>query len=137
MSPPSAAHMRAFMAASDGELSDAQSPTLDREEEPQICPSDPQPSSRTPYQLQVNLGDLVDNELWQHIEDLHWEVTLWELNTPPRDPPPAPWGNLVGHRVLNEDDQEVNFPRGEGGNPEDNLFDPLPQLNQMKMWDVL
>ena len=62
----------------------------------------------------------------------------------------------MGHGDPSVDDQKVTFPRGggrkptmqplhpllplnemEGGNPEDNLFDPLPLLNLMKMWYVL
>ena len=89
------------------------------------------------------------------MEDLHWEVTLRELNAPSRDPPPTPWGNPEGNGDPDVDDWEVTFLRGEGGNPEDNHFHPCspttrwkvgtqdnllgPQhlLNLMRMWDAL
>ena len=64
------------------------------------------------------------------MEDLCWEVTLRELNVPPRSPPPTLWENPVGNEDPNVDDQEVNFLRVEGGNPQDNYFDPLLPLNQ-------
>ena len=57
-SPPSATHVQALIAARDGELSGAQPPTSDREEEPQLSPSDPHLGGRIPHQLLVNLWDL-------------------------------------------------------------------------------
>ena len=45
MSPPSAAHVWAFMSARHGEPSCTQPPTPNREEEPQLFPSDPHPTS--------------------------------------------------------------------------------------------
>ena len=51
------------------------------------------------------------------MEDLCQEVALQELNTPPRDPSPTPWGNPVGNSDPNVDDQEVIFPRGRVGTP--------------------
>ena len=84
-SPPSAAHVRAYMAVVNGEPFGAQPPPSDGEEEPHSSPSNPHLSGRTP-QLQVNLGDLADDELQQLMEDLHWEVALQELNAPPRHP---------------------------------------------------
>ena len=80
MSPPSATHVRAFMAARNGEPLGAQPPTPDMEEDPKPSPSDPHPDGKTPHQLQVNLGDLEDAELQQLMEDLCWEVALRELN---------------------------------------------------------
>ena len=81
-SPPSATHVRAYMAVMEGEPSGTQDPTQDREGNPQVSPSDPHPDGRTPHQLQVNLGDLGDAKLQQLMEDLFWEVTLRELNAP-------------------------------------------------------
>ena len=81
-SPPSATHVRAFMAARDEELSDAQPSTCDRGEKPLPSPNDPHLGGRTPHQLQVNLGDLAEAELWQLMGDLQQEVTLRELNAP-------------------------------------------------------
>ena len=75
-SPPSATHMRAYMAVVGGEPSGTQSPPSDREEEPHISPNNPHPSGRTPQHLQANLRDLADNELHQLMEDLHQKVAL-------------------------------------------------------------
>ena len=82
-SPPSATHVRAYMTVVDGEPSGAQSPTPDREGDPQHSPHDCHPGGSTPHQLQAHLGDLVDDELWQLMEDLYREVALRELNAPP------------------------------------------------------
>ena len=62
-SPPSAIHVRAYIAAVNGELSSAQPLTSGVEEEPQLSLSDPHPGRRTLCQLQANLGDFVDGEL--------------------------------------------------------------------------
>ena len=58
------------------------------------------------------LGDLVDNELQQLLEDLHWDTALRDLNAPPRDPLLTPLGNLVGNGDPDMDDQEDTFLRG-------------------------
>ena len=63
----------------------------------------------------MSLGDLGDAQLRQLMEDLHWEVTLGELNMPSRDPLLTPWGNLVANGDPDMDDQEVTFTRGRGG----------------------
>ena len=118
-SPPHATHVRAYMVIMEGEPSGAQpaTPTPDREEEPHPSPSDPNPGGKTPHQLQANLEDLGDAELWHLMEDLCWEVAHRELNVSPRDPPPTPWGNPVGNRDPDVDDQEVTFLRGGGCEP--------------------
>ena len=79
------------------------------------------------------LGDLVNAELWQLMEDLCQEVTLRELNVPPG----------THCQSLGEIHWEMGilmwmigrspFQEGEGGNPEDNHFDPLLSPNWMKM----
>ena len=116
-SPPSATHMRAYMVGADGEPSGAPHPNPDREGNPQHSPHDCHLGGSTPCQLQANLGDLAGDELWQLMEDLCQEVTLRELNIPPRDPPPIPWGNPVGNGDPDVDDWEVTFPRGRGWEP--------------------
>ena len=73
---PFATHVRAYMAVVNGEPSGMQSSTPDREGEPQLSPCDPYLGGRTLHQLQVNLGDLADDELQQLMEDLCWEVAL-------------------------------------------------------------
>ena len=113
-SPPSTAHMRAYTEVKDGELSGTQSLTPDREEVPQQPPSNPHPDGRTQCQFQMDLGDA---QLRQLIEDLCQEVTLRELNVPPRDPPLGHWGTPTGNRDPNVDDQEVTFLRGRGWEP--------------------
>ena len=71
------------MVVMNGEPTGTQPPTLDREEECQLSPSDPHPAGRTQCQLQADLWDLGDTELWQLMEDLCQEVTLRELNATP------------------------------------------------------
>ena len=62
-SPPSATHVRAYMAAVNGEPSGIQPPPSSGEEEPHLSPSNSHLGGRTPQHLQANLGDLTDNEL--------------------------------------------------------------------------
>ena len=81
-SQPSAAHMRAYMAAITGEPSSAQPLLSDGEEEPHFPHGSPHPGGRTLQHLQANLGGLTDNELQQLMEELCREITLWELNAP-------------------------------------------------------
>ena len=94
-------------------MENLQAPSSDpnREEGPQPSPSDPHLGGRTLCQFQANLGDLGKAELRQLMEDLCQEVALRELNVPPRNPPLTPWGNPVGNRDPNVDDQEVTFLR--------------------------
>ena len=66
------------MVVMEGETSGAQQLTPGREGNPKHSPSDCHPGGSTPCQLQVNLVDLADDELWQLLE-----VTLRELNAPP------------------------------------------------------
>ena len=142
-SPPSATHVRAYIAVVNGEPSGTQPPPSDGEEEPHLSPSNPHLGGRTPQHLQANLGNLVDNELWQCMEELCREIALWDLNTPPRNPPQTPLGSPMGSGDPDVDDLEVTSLRGggwvlpeqpfwlpapanqmEGGNPEDNLLTP-------------
>ena len=129
-SPPSATHMRAYMVVIDGEPSGTQCATPDREGNPQHSPHDHHPGGSSPCQLQASLGDLLDDELQQLMEDLCWEVTLRELSTP-RDPPTTPWGNPVGNGDPNVDHQEVTCLRG-GLEPLEQPLWPLPLHNQME-----
>ena len=155
-SPPSAAHVRVYMAVVDGEPSGSQHPTPDMQENPQHSPHDCHLGGSTLHQLQVNLGDLVDDELQQLMEDLYQEITLRELNVPPD----------THHQHLGEILRKIGilmwmtgrspFWEREGRNPWNNHFDPLPLhnqmqdgnpegnllahqhlLNPMKMWDAL
>ena len=50
-SPPSATHVRAYMAVMDGEPSGTPHPTPDREADPQLSPRDPHPGGRTPMPI--------------------------------------------------------------------------------------
>ena len=90
-SPPSAAHVRAYMSVVGEEPSRPQPPPSQGEEEAHWPAGNPQPSGRTLQHLQVDLGDLVDNELCQLMKDLCQVVALCELNAPSRSPPPTPW----------------------------------------------
>ena len=85
-SPPSTAHVRAYVVVRDGEPLGAQSMTPDREEVPQPFPSNPHPDRRTPHQFQMDLGDLGGAQLRQLLDDLCQEVALRELNVPPQEP---------------------------------------------------
>ena len=85
-SPPSANHVRCYMAVV-GEPSGTQPPPSDGEEEHHLSPSNTHPGGRTPHHLQANFGDLVDNELCQLMEDLHWEVALPRAEHTPQKPP--------------------------------------------------
>ena len=67
---PSGAHVRAYLAIANGEPLGTLCQTLDREGDPQLSPSNCNPGGRTPCHLQVNLGNLGDDELWQLLEDL-------------------------------------------------------------------
>ena len=62
-SPPPATHVRACMAAVNGEPSGTQPPPSNGEEECHLSPSDPHPGGRTLQPLQANLGDIADEEL--------------------------------------------------------------------------
>ena len=59
-----------------GEPSGTQPLPSDREEEPHLSPSNPNPDGKILQHLQANLGDLADNELCQLMEDLCQEVAL-------------------------------------------------------------
>ena len=69
-SPPSASHVRAFIVVRDGDPSGTQPPTPYRGRN--LCHShnDPHLGGWTPHQLQANLLDLGDADLWQLMEDL-------------------------------------------------------------------
>ena len=60
------------------------------------------------------------------MEDIHREVTLCELNAPPRSPPPMPWGNPAWNEDPDVDDQEVIFLRGGGWVPSGPFQHPAP-----------
>ena len=100
-SPPSDTHVKVYMAVVNGEPSGTQPLTPDRGRN-QISPSDLHLGGRTPHQLQVNLGDLGDDELWQLMEDLCQEVALQELYAPqgstadPLGKSSGTWGSQCG-----------------------------------------
>ena len=103
---PLEAHITAYMTAwhlkpskGDGEL--------------HTPPKQTPPSGGTPHHLQVDLGDLINHELQQLVEELHQEITQCEMNAPLSSPPPSKWACPLGSREPKEDDQEVTFP-GEG-----------------------
>ena len=93
VSPPSATHVRVYMAMVGGEPSRTQLPPSEGEEELHLPAGNPHLGGGTPQHFQADLGDLADDELCQLMEDLCWEVALCELNASPRSPPLMPWGN--------------------------------------------
>ena len=60
----------AYMAMLTREPSGTQPLPSDGEEQPHLSPSNPHLGGRTPQNLQVNLWDLTDDELWQLMEEL-------------------------------------------------------------------
>ena len=125
-------HMRAYMTAVGSEPSRTQAPPLEGEWEPHSPAENPHLGVETLHHCQADLGDLADQEMYQLIEDLTWEVTLGELNAPPRSPPPMPLGNPAGSGDPDMDDQEVTFLRGKGGFPWDNHSNILLPHSQME-----
>ena len=113
-SPPSASHVRAYIVVLDGEPSDAQHPTPDRERIPHHSPMTITWVGVPPCQLQANLGDLADDKLQQLIEDFLLGGHSQRAECTPRDPSPTPWGNPVGNGDLDVNDWEVTFLRGGG-----------------------
>ena len=80
-------------------------------------PPNPHPGGQTPHCIQAHLGDLADNELCQLLEDLHQEVSLCELNAPPRSPPPMLWGTQQGAGILMWMTRWSPFQERKGGFP--------------------
>ena len=101
-------------------------------EEPPPFPNDPHLGWRTACQLQANIRDFGDAQLWQLMENLHWEVALRELKTPPREPPLNPWRNLVEMGTPMWMTRRSPFQEGKGGNPEDNHFTPCSHLTRWR-----
>ena len=120
---PSETHVKAYIIAVGWDSSKPQSPPSEEEGESHSPPDNPHPSGKTLHHLQADLGNLTDHELLQLVEDPHQEITLCELNAPPRSPPPMPWGHPSGSGNPKEGDQEVTFPRGGGWVP---LGQPSP-----------
>ena len=63
---------------------------------PITVPHNHQSGGSTLHQLQVNLGDLADDELWQLMEVLCREVTVRELNSPLQRPTTNTLGKSSG-----------------------------------------
>ena len=134
-SPPSATHVKVHMVVMDGEPSGTQHPTPDREEGPQLSLV----TLTWVGGLYVNckqtlgtLGMLNYGNSWRISARRSLSVTKHTPGTHH-----WPLGNPVGHGIPMKMTRRSPFWEGEGGNPEDNLFDPLPQLNLIKMWDIL
>ena len=131
-SPLSAIHVRAYMVVVNEEPSGSQPLPSDREEEPHSSPSNSHPGGRTPQHLKANLGDLMDNELWQLMEELCREIALWELNSSPETHHKHLGEILWEMGILVQMTRRSPFQEGEGGFPRSNHFDPLPLHNQME-----
>ena len=131
-SPPSAAHMWAYMAVVNGKLSGTQPLPSNGEEGHHLSPSNPHPGGRTPQHLQANFGDVTDNELWQLMEELCREIALWELNAPPESHHKHLGGILWEMGILMQITGRSPFQEGEGGFPHSNHFDLLALHNQIE-----
>ena len=81
-SAPSEAHIRAYMTAVGGKHSGTQAPPLEGEGEPHSPAENSYPDGDTLHFLQVDLGDLADQELHELLEDLCQDVAHCELNAP-------------------------------------------------------
>ena len=127
---PSETHVKAYFIAVRG----YSSKPSEEEGEPHPPHDNPHPSGEILCHLQVELGNLADHELHQLVEDLHQEITLCELNAPPRSPPPMPWGTHQGVRKLKMVTRRSPFQEGEGGFPQDNHPHLLPLHDQMQDW---
>ena len=98
-SAPSENHVRAYMATVGWEPTRTHPPPSEGEGEPHLAAGNPHPGGGTLHHLQADLGDLANDELHQLMEDLCWEVTLYELNAPPEAPnhtlgkPSRKWGS--------------------------------------------
>ena len=115
-SPPSANHVRAYMAVVGGDPSGTQPPPSDGEEEPHLSPSNPHLGGRTPQHLQANLGDLADNEFCQLMEDLCWKVA---------ETPQQHLGEILWEMgILMQMTGRSPFWEGEGGFPLEQPFQP-------------
>ena len=73
-SPPSTAHLRAYIAGRNACPLGTQSPTPEGEEVSWSPPSNLHPEGRAPHQFHMALGDLGDAHLWQLMEDLQQQV---------------------------------------------------------------
>ena len=133
-SPPSATHVRAYIASINGEPSSTQPPPSNGEDEPNSSTSNPHVGGRTPQQLQANLGDLADDEWKQLMEDLHREVTLQELNAPPETHHQQLGEILWKTGILMWMTGRSPF-QGEGGFPRSNHFDLLSPTQPDAGWE--
>ena len=131
-SPPSAAHVRAYLTAVHGEPSITQPPPSEGEEELHSPASNPHLQERTPQHLQADLGDLVGEDLYKLREDLCWKVMLHELNIPPEVLHQHHGGIQQVIGVLIRMIRRSPFQKGEGGFLQSNHFYLLPLHNQMK-----
>ena len=124
-SAPSETHVRAYMTAVAGEPSRTQPPPLEGEGS-LICLLETPIQVGKLHHLPEDLDNLADHKLCQLMEDLHWEVTLCELNAPPE----------VLHQHLGETQQgggipikmtkRLLFQKGRVGFPQDNHSNCLP-----------
>ena len=106
-----------------GDPSKLQSPPSEGEGDSLSSTGNPHLGGRTLHFLQAELGNLMDQELHQLMEDLCQEIALHELHAHPSNPQPTPWGEPSGSGNPNGDHQEVTFPRRGGWVP---LSQPSP-----------
>ena len=125
-SPPSAAHMWAYMAVVNGKLSGTQPLPSNGEEGHHLSPSNPHPGGRTPQHLQANFGDVTDNELWQLMEELCREIALWELNAPPESHHKHLGGILWEMGILMQITGRSPFQEGRVGSLQQPFWPPGP-----------
>ena len=76
-------HIEVYTAVVGGDHSKLQSPPSEGEGDPNAPTGILHPGGNTLHCLQAEPGNLMDQELWQLMEDLHQEITLHELHAPP------------------------------------------------------
>ena len=82
-SPPSATHMRAYMATVGGEPSRTQPPSSEGEEELQLPAGNPNPGGGTLQHLQADCCNLTDDELWRISTGRSHSVSWMHPQKPP------------------------------------------------------
>ena len=125
-------HIRAYITIVGGDPSKLQSPPSEGEGDAHSPTGNPHPGGGTLHCLQAELGDLVDQELHQLMEDLHQEVALCELHAPPAILNQLLGDNLQGAVILMGMTRRSPFQEGEGGFPPDNHLQLLFQHDQME-----
>ena len=94
-----------------------QSPPSEEEGEPHSPHDNHHPSGKILHHLQSELGNLTNHELCLLVEDLHQEITIHELNTPPAAQHQHLGDNHQGVEILKMATGRSPFKEGRVGSP--------------------